>query len=95
MSYILQWILPALIYSGPLFTFGVATWMFRSKRNARIFKISMGLHLIAFVPLIVGLLTFDGVVIHMLIWPSLTGVVLFVGGLIFLAREIKNSKGIA
>ena len=75
MSEILsELILPLLIYSGPLFTYGLVAKLYPTKPRSKIFKISLIVHLLTFLPFIVLFILRVEDALYALILPAFTGV---------------------
>lgn len=89
MNLVPDYILPLLIYSGPLLPamFGlVVKHLFAEKRYPckKFFIVSGIIHLLAFVPFCIGLIVGARDVLHALFLPVITGVLSFSIGIIII-----------
>lgn len=91
-DFLLQWVLPLLIYSGAVVPLSMAVILRknsgeRHRRHRRLLIILLCVQVVSFLPFIVALLFRVPHAIHGLIWPALIGAILFLWGLIYLASE--------
>jgi len=84
MEIITSWVLPLLIYSGPLLTFGAVVKIYPSPKRRTIFWVALGLHVMAFIPFLVLFAVKSEDFLHSLILPAATGITTFVVGLVYL-----------
>jgi len=87
-----QWIIPILIYSGPLFTWGAVLKMQPSKKESRRFKILVLVHLAAFIPFLISITLQHPDSLHALTLPALTGFIMFSSGVIYFAYVLFKSN---
>lgn len=79
------WVLPLLIYSGPLLTYGPVMKLYPSRSRKRFFWASLTVHASAFLPLVVAVCVGNPDAVHALFLPATTGFLLFTSGLLYWA----------
>lgn len=80
-----DFILPLLIYSGPLFTYGLAAKLYPTRKRKRIAKWSLTIHFLMFMPYVFLSATRQEDALYALILPATTGFLLFISGILYLA----------
>jgi uncharacterized membrane protein len=85
MDILTKWILPVLVYSGPVFTYGGAALLFRSRKRTRLFLILTSIHVLAFLPFIYAASRSVPGYVAALIIPAATGFMMFFSGFLYLA----------
>src|SRR5438046_2253709 len=88
---LLEWLVPLLLYSGPVLPLMVALVLPRAsdgrrRRRRRLFIFFL-IQVASFLPCIVAFLIRTPNAIHGLIWPALIGPVLFLSGLFYLGSD--------
>ena len=93
MIFLTNWIIPLLIYSGPLLTFGLVVLLYRTQRRIKFYRISSAIHFFTFIPFIYLAITNEPDFIHALIIPAITGFILFSSGVVYLIYLKLKSRG--
>lgn len=92
-----QWVLPLLIYSGPILPI-IAVALYTRRRNnksvpyKKAFKLLLAIHLIAFLPFVYGMIMRKRDALHALLFPALTGVISLITAAILLIAAMRKMK---
>jgi hypothetical protein len=92
MEVLTDWIIPILLYSGPLFSYGLVVKRYPTIGRKKFYWRSIAVHITAFVPFLISLAMGNPDSLHALIFPAVTGFILFVSGLIYLVYVFGTTK---
>ena len=85
-------ILPLLVYSGPLFTYGTVVRLYPTAERVRFYRWSIIVHALMFLPFVVLLIRGNEDAMHSLTLPAATGLFFFCSGAVYLIYVSLKSR---